>query len=207
MPVLRSFLAACFVCWLTACAGPARMPDRVSADSGRLAGLAAFLLEGRFSLRHETGNYSGRLSWRHSPHGDEMLLSSPFGQGIAEITKNRDGVRLSTQDGKTRAATDVSTLTQEVLGFPLPMEMLAGWVLGRSRGSRVESRDENGRTLRLIENDWHVEIEYPGKNDGALPGRLTVERAGLLELRLVIDELSPLAETNETSKEDEKEKP
>ena len=47
--------------------------------------LDAFSLEGRFSLLHENKNYSGRISWRHDGAHNEVLLSSPFGQGLAEI--------------------------------------------------------------------------------------------------------------------------
>ena len=147
-----------------------------------------FSLEARFSLRHEEKNFTGRLSWHHAGSRDDLLLASPFGQGLARIVGDANGVLLTAGDGKTYAAADVSTLTQQVLGFPLPLDKLLEWVRGRRSGSESDVLDALGRPLHLREAEWNISYEYDSDDPQALPGRLFIEREGVFELRLRIDE-------------------
>lgn len=189
MALLQKILVAGLALWLTACASINETPGfRANTRDP----LDAFLLEARFTLRHESGHYSGRLSWRHSPSHDELLLSSPLGQGIAEIRRTREGVQLRTQDGQQRSAGDLPTLTQQLLGFPLPLDMLTGWLFGRSHDGRITASDDTGRPRRLIDRGWYIGLEYDNPEPSAAPSLLIVERDSVLELRLRVDELSPL---------------
>ncbi len=158
--------------------------------------LDAFAIEGRFTLRQQQTSYSGRLSWRHAadatPSGesDEVLLASPFGHGIAQITAGAVGAQLSTRDGKVYTANDSEQLTRDVLGYPLPLAQLADWL--RARGHGEFSRDAAGRPLRLLDADWRIDYEYDSDDAQALPARLFAQRADGVELRLRIDEWSTL---------------
>ena len=127
---MRAALLMLSAIFVTACAvAPPSPPIDVPAR----ATLSAFSLEGRFSLRNEDRSYAGRLSWRHASGGDQVLLSSPLGQGLAEIVSDANGARLTTSDGKVYAAVDAETLTRDVLGYPLPLAQLTDWVRGRLR--------------------------------------------------------------------------
>ena len=168
-------------------------------SSGTLAtprdALTAFALEGRFALRQEANNYSGRLSWRHDGADNDVLLASPFGQGIARITTSASGAELTTSDGKTYSAPDAQTLTRQLLGYALPLTELAGWVRGHSAGEApgpVE-RDTLGRPVRLRHDAWRISYEYDTDDAQALPARLFAENANGMELRLRIDEWTDLA--------------
>ena len=150
------------------------------------AGLDAFELDGRFTLRQEARSYSGRLNWTHSAVGDELLLSSPFGQGIAEVVNSAVGARLTTAEGKVFEAADVETLTEEVLGYSLPLRWLADWVRGRA-GTGSARFDEAGRLARLHHQSWRIDYEYRDPAPGAPPARLLVTRGDEFELRLAIE--------------------
>ena len=150
-----------------------------------------FSLEGRFSLRHEEKNYSGRLSWRHSGADNELLLASPFGQGLAQITTSERGAQLAMSDGQVYAAADSELLTRQVLGYPLPLAQLTDWVRGRGARGDFEL-DGSGRPLRLRYDDWRIDYEYDSDDAQALPGRLVARRDDGLELRLRIDEWTAL---------------
>ena len=154
--------------------------------------LAAFSLEGRFSLRHEDKNYSGRLSWRHDGENNTLLLASPFGQGLAEITTGANSARLTTSDGKSYEAADAETLTTRVLGYPLPLAQLTDWVRGRNTTAGVAELDGFGRPLRLRHEGWNIDYGYDGDDPLAPPSRVFAERAGGLEVRLRIDEWTSL---------------
>jgi outer membrane lipoprotein LolB len=175
---------------LAACAGLPRthLPQNVLfRDSA-----AAFMLEGRFSLQYEGQSYSGRLSWRHADDADEVLLASPLGQGMAEIFSDTRGARLRTGDGKSYSAENAETLTQEVLGYPLPLTRLADWLRGRSLDGKAAKPDLFGRPLRLQPDGWKIEYQYDSDDPQALPGRIFIEREGGFYLRLRIDEWQPL---------------
>jgi outer membrane lipoprotein LolB len=168
------------------------MPPVVSPLAASRQALEVFLLEGRFSLRQEEQNHAGRLSWRHTAGGDELLLASPFGQGIAEIVATSGQATLTTSDGKVFVASDVPSLTEEVLGYRLPLAQISDWVRGRAANAEVLERDALGRPWQLRHADWRIEYAYDGDDPLALPVRVFAERLGAFELRLRIDEWSEL---------------
>jgi outer membrane lipoprotein LolB len=60
-----------------------------------------------------------------------MLITTPTGQGVAQILRQGDAVLLRTSEPREYRAADSEELTQRVLGFPLPIEGLAQTVQGR----------------------------------------------------------------------------
>lgn len=116
-----------------------------------------FELAGRIAARYGSESFTGNVSWRHARGGDEMLISTPFGQGVARIVREGEAVQLTTADGKEHRANDAEDLTERVLGFRMPLVGLADVVQGRpspdleSRGWKVEvqERDEQRRPMRL----------------------------------------------------------
>ena len=97
-------------CTTLPAAASAHAPLAVARDD-----LQAFALAGRFSVRQEGKNYPGRLHWRHDGDRDELLLSSPFGQGLAEIVSDAGGARLATSDGSSYTAATADELLQSCL--------------------------------------------------------------------------------------------
>lgn len=182
--VCRLACLGAFALLIAGCAtltsSPLTPPARDSLD--------AFSLEGRFSLRNEDKNYSGRLSWQHQGADNQLLLSSPFGQGMAEITTTTGWARLTTSDGKRYEAADSETLTQQVLGYALPLTLLTDWVRGRGNAAGSSEQDAHGRPLRLRHEDWRIEYAYDNDEAQAPPSLIIAERAGGLQLRLKIEE-------------------
>lgn len=154
--------------------------------------LTTFSLEGRFSLHQQNKNASGKISWRHSGQNNALLLSSPLGQGIAEITTNENGARLTTQDGQTYTAINTETLTQQVLGYPLPLAQLTNWVRGQRTKDESAQLDAFGRLLQLRHEGWRIDYGYPTDDPQAPPNRIFAESTDELDLRLLIDEWSNL---------------
>jgi len=133
---------------------------------------AEFDLAGRIAARYRDESFNGNLSWRHAQGADEMLISTSLGQGVARIVRSREGVTLTTAEPREYKAADAEVLTEQVLGFRVPIDGLAQWVRGlpapelEARGWKVEYQDQDpaGRPKRL-------RVTYPG-----------------LELRLAISE-------------------
>jgi outer membrane lipoprotein LolB len=148
-----------------------------------------FELSGRIAVRYRDDAGTGNLAWRHGARSDELLLTSPLGQGIARIARAGDEVVLTTQDGREFRAADAEALTDQVLGFRLPLLGLADWVRGRATSKPApeptgERRDARGRLIELEQSGWKIRyLEYAD----ALPSRLTLTFPGL-ELRLAISD-------------------
>jgi outer membrane lipoprotein LolB len=134
------------------------------------AGPLEFDLSGRIAARYSDDAFSGLLTWRHAADGDEMLISTPMGQGVARIVRQGEAVVLTTAEGREFSDRDGEALTERVLGFRLPLAGLADWVRGRPAPA-------------LEERGWKV--EYQERDIENRPTRLRVTYPGV-ELRLVI---------------------
>jgi outer membrane lipoprotein LolB len=134
------------------------------------AGPLEFDLSGRIAARYRDDAFSGLLTWRHAADGDEMLISTPMGQGVARIVRQGEAVVLTTAEGREFSDRDGEALTERVLGFRLPLAGLADWVRGRPAPA-------------LEERGWKV--EYQERDIENRPTRLRLTYPGV-ELRLVI---------------------
>jgi len=146
-----------------------------------------FEVSGRIAVRYRDDAGTGNVAWRHGAQSDEMLLTSPLGQGIARIVRTGAEVVLTAQDGREFRAADAEALTDQVLGFRLPLLGMADWVRGRPAPQPAPvhvRRDGAGRLVELEQSGWRIAyLEY----ENALPSRLTLTFPGL-ELRLAIAE-------------------
>jgi len=145
-----------------------------------------FDLSGRLAARQGKEAFTGNLAWRHAKSADELLITSSLGAGVARIVREGDSVVLTTAEPREYKASDAEALTEEVLGFRLPLAGLADWVRGRpsdETAAKVE-RDEQGRLRSLEERGWRIEYqEYEGK----LPSRMRLTYQDI-ELRLAISQ-------------------
>jgi len=138
--LLAAFLAACAQVELKPPAGPLE-----------------FSLAGRIAARSGKDAFTGNIAWRHARDGDEMLITTPTGQGVAQIIRQGDAVVLKTSEPREYRAADSEELTERVLGFRLPIEGLAETVQGKpspaleGRGWKVEYQefDAQRRPTRL----------------------------------------------------------
>lgn len=173
-PILRALAVAAALA-AGACAElTARAPDE----------RVEFEFTARFAARYRDEAASGQLAWRHDAARDEVLISSPFGQGLARVTRRDERVTLVTADDRRYAAADAETLTEEVLGFRLPLRGLADWVRARpADGAPAQSTyDAAGRLAALEQHGWKIEYQ---EYEAGRPARLRLRYPGL-ELRLAI---------------------
>jgi outer membrane lipoprotein LolB len=174
--VLRLALGFAAAAVLGACAS-------LSESGSPLPG--GFELSGRVAVRYGKDAASGRIFWRHSNDADELLITSPLGQGIARLNRNGDQFRLVTGDRKEYRADNAEDLTEQALGWRLPLAGLSDWVQARPNPGRpAEVRGEANRDLELWQDGWHV--AYEEFRDGR-PFRLRMSRENL-EISLIVDQ-------------------
>jgi outer membrane lipoprotein LolB len=145
-----------------------------------------FDLSGRLAARYGDESFSANLAWRHAREADEMLISSALGQGVARIVREGGTVILTTAEPREYRAADAEALTEQVLGWRLPLSGLAEWVRGRPSTDSPATAEyaPDGRLLSLRQAGWDIEfLAYEGK----LPSRLRLAYPGI-ELRLAISE-------------------
>ena len=165
--------------WLGACAS---LPEGLPVPEG------GFEITGRVAVRYGNEGASGRFFWRHSPQADDLLITSPLGQGIARLSRQGGEFRLVTPGDREYRAADAESLTESVLGWRLPLEGLPDWVQGSAVPGRpaVLRRDSGQRVLELVQDGWRVEYQ---EFQGERPSRLRLLRDDL-EIRLTIDRWS-----------------
>ena len=144
-----------------------------------------FELSGRVSVRHGKDAASGRIFWRHSNDFDELLITSSLGQGIARINRERDRFRLVTGDRKEYRADNAEDLTEQALGWRLPLDGLSDWVRARaSPGRPAEMQGDVDKGLELRQDGWRV--VYEEFREGK-PFRMRLTREDL-QIILVVDQ-------------------
>lgn len=171
-------------------AGCAQTPSPPTVGVQPLQSLSRFHLEGRVSVKTEEQSFSGGIRWRHDPARDEILLSSPLGQGVAELLQEDGQVTLKNAEGRTYVAASGEELLEAVLGVRLPLDGMVHWLSAQPRpGSAYElERNGEGRVTRLTQDGWRLEYgRYQVHDERWLPGRIFARRDEALEFRLVVD--------------------
>lgn len=146
-----------------------------------------FELAGRIAVRYREEAASGNVAWRHARDSDELLITSPVGSIVARLVREGTEFVLTTSDQQQFRARDPETLTEQALGFRLPLAGLADWVRGQPVGGMPAAavRDAEGRLATLEQNGWR--IEYQAFGPDSLPVRLKLTYPGI-DLRLAIHE-------------------
>jgi outer membrane lipoprotein LolB len=138
------FLGLLTSLWLAGCATVPATLVRPPASE-----ISQFVLLGRLAVRQGDARYHLAIDWRHTPGGDEILLATPLGQGVAEIVRTPAGAQLTLADKRSYAAADMDSLAQHVFGFSLPFVSIVPWLLGASDVERLP----DGWVMRVVERE------------------------------------------------------
>jgi outer membrane lipoprotein LolB len=183
---MRRSLMAGLAMLLAACATP-NLP--VTQQPSLLPPLdAPWSLQGRIALKAGDKSLSGQLQWHHRKDRDELLLSSPLGQGVARLVSDADGVLLDIPNEPPRRAPNAETLTQDAMGVALPLAGLRYWIEARPDLMRPfeQSLDDGGRVAHIRQDGWVIDYLQYMNAPAYRPRKLNVAREAL-EIRLVID--------------------
>lgn len=171
-------------------AGCALTPSPPTVSGQPLQSLSRFQLEGRVAVKTEEQSFSGGIRWKRDPARDEILLSSPLGQGVAQLRREDGQVTLKTAEGRTYVAASGEELLMAILGVRLPLDGMVHWLSAQPRpGSAYELEgDGEGRVTRLTQDGWRLEYgRHQVHGERWLPGRIFARRDETLEFRLVVD--------------------
>ena len=151
-----------------------------------------FNLTGRISIQDEQQRVSGGIRWQHSKTIDEVLLLSPLGQVMAQILRDHEGVRLTTSEQQVFYAADVESLTEEVLGWRIPLAGLQYWARGTHSPLTIAMKDldENDRVVAIRQDGWIINyLSYTVQSAQKQRPRVLTLNYEALKIRLVVDNL------------------
>ncbi|MDP1557394.1 MAG: lipoprotein insertase outer membrane protein LolB [Nitrosomonas sp.] len=151
----------------------------------------SFSLTGRISIQDERQRSSGGIRWQHTENSDEIFLLSPFGQIMAQIERDHDSVRLTTSEQKVYYAADMSELTEEVLGWKIPLTGLQYWAQGTHSPTTLSMKDldRDGKVVAIRQDGWEINyINYfPAQSVQHQRPRVLALSYETLKIKLVVD--------------------
>lgn len=148
------------------------------------AGIAAFSLDGRVAARQEQTRHYANIAWHHTDAADDILLTTPLGQGVAELSRDAGGARLVAADKQVVIAADWEGLSAQVFGFALPLAGMPHWLLGDVAPTQ---RDGLGRPTAAVADGWDIRyLDYESPAADALPVLMEFRRDDI-ELRIKVD--------------------
>ncbi len=189
-----SRIVSFFACLLLAgCAAAPLSPSTVAAYGHNVE------LSGRLQVNYQkdgkSESVSGKFSWQQAGSRIDVTLASPLGTTLARITVTPQAATLVQSDQAPRTAPDVDRLTNDVLGWSLPVSGLRDWLQGHATGAdgkpfaasplnnTVTTAD--GWKLRFVSwQDENAAHPSPRRIDCERPATLTTEE---LTIRIVLD--------------------
>jgi len=160
----------------------------------QLASIEQFSIQGRIGVQTIGKGFSGSLQWQHSSTEDHINLYSPLGSQVASIKRTPDQVVLKDSSGKSFSAADAETLTQETLGWRLPLAGLSDWSIGRPAQSSIQNStwSEQGLLTSLEQDGWKIEYDnYEQQGAYMLPGKIFL-KSDKLNLKLLVEKWNKL---------------
>lgn len=165
-----------------------------------IASIKQFSLKGRLGITTEPKNHSARMAWQHKSEKDNIDIYSPIGGKVANILKTPELVTLTDNGNKKTTAPDAETLTEETLGFRLPLSGLSHWILGKPSNTgliNVVTWDLNGRISTLQQNGWDIQYKNYREHAGYfLPKKVTLKN-DKMTIKLIIEKWSDLSQLNQ----------
>lgn len=150
---------------------PSASSDALSRTQ-RLQATQSFALEAKLAVQYAGKGYTARMAWQHAAQSDTMRIFSPLGQQVALIERTAQSVTLTDQNGKLHSATDTGSLTEQLLGWRLPLAGLTQWVLGIPHANSPYQANyfAHGGPANLNQDQW--QIDYDDYRQAAFNGAL-----------------------------------
>lgn len=181
------------------CAATLSIGQCFDEQQNQLKTVTLFDLQARIAVKAEARSFSGATHWQHEPERDDIAILSPLGSQVAAISKRPEGVTLNTGEGKVLMSKDIETLTEENLGWRLPLSGLSYWILGRPTPRLAEKIEWNpqGRLSKLEQEGWQIEYgEYGYYQSYWLPKKIVMS-SPKLSLKIIVQEWKGLPNPSE----------
>ncbi|WP_108947273.1 lipoprotein insertase outer membrane protein LolB [Shewanella halifaxensis] len=178
------------------------IPDNlIPVSVNKVQQASAWEMQGKLAVRTSQDRFSTNIYWLHSPHRDELTLTTVLGTTLLSLSSQDDLVTLSV-DGETYQDTNAQRLLTRVSGWSIPIDSLPLWLTGQlTAGDKLISSDSQQRPSKLVNSQqlppWQVEFKSWQKQSGADVPRLLNLTRGDLRLKLQLNKWQALAPENQ----------
>ncbi|MCP2041846.1 outer membrane lipoprotein LolB [Neisseria sp. HSC-16F19] len=174
---------------LAACSHPGmskRQTQWQAADDKAAA--VGFHSQGRLAVKQEEKGSYANFEWQNGRHVQHIDVNTPLGNTVGVLCRDGEGVIAEGSDGRQYQAANAIELSQNLLGFALPLDHLHLWARGYWAPEDSYEILPDGR---LRQFGWVIERRLAA--DERTP-RLLVLDNRQLNIRLVFDQFEPVEE-------------
>ena len=157
-------------------------------------------LDGRMSVQYQKNEHDEAIhasfNWKQSKDRSTITILSPLGQILANIEITPGHATLTQSGQMPRSAPDVDALTEQELGWPLPVSGLRNWLQGFATDANNQAFIATPTNTRVLTRDgWNIqymswEADTPASSQSR-PKRIDLtrqtEHAGKVMIRIVLD--------------------
>ncbi|WP_299598851.1 lipoprotein insertase outer membrane protein LolB [uncultured Microbulbifer sp.] len=194
-------LGAVLLLTLAACSAqkpqPQQPPAQQPTQPQSAAAMQRWEAKGKLGVRSPKENGSANLIWQQANANYRIHLSGPLGAGATTISGSPSGVSLQKGSDPAVLASDPAQLTEQIMGWPLPVSEMFYWVRGLAAPGAVagQQKDSRGLLQSLQQSGWQLNFsDYQSVGAFQLPSRIkaaTTNAAGPVSVTVVIKEWSP----------------
>ncbi|WP_373698534.1 lipoprotein insertase outer membrane protein LolB [Neisseria dentiae] len=171
---------------LAACAQP-RLADKESWRAQ--TDIGDFAADGRLAVKvNEKGSYAN-FDWTYQNQVQTINVNTPLGNTLGQLCQDSIGVLAVDSKGKKYQATTAQELSEQLLGFPMPVQYLHIWANGQWVKNAPYQLLPDGR---LQQFEWTISRSM---NENGTPRILLLE-SPKLTLRLVFDQMEKTKDAN-----------
>lgn len=183
MKPLRLFMCMTAMAWLTGCAQP-QVSQPALTDWTAAQDTDDFTADGRLAVKvEEKGSYAN-FDWSYQNQVQTINVNTPLGNTVGQLCQDSQGVLAVDSKGRMYQADNAQQLSQQLLGFELPVQYLHIWANGKRVQNAPYQVLSDGR---LQQFDWIISRSV--NTDGQT--RVLLLESAKLSIRLVFDELNP----------------
>lgn len=149
--------------------------------------------KGQFGYISPDERFSSYFEWQyHTPTNFSLTMSSNLSSKSIKLQRNKYGMTISDEKGRSRTEQDIDLLMQEIIGVSFPIDQFAYWVKGQPENHSQYIVNEKRQLAQfnylLHGTNWKVSfIEYHEDRIPALPKLISLEN-GTQTLKIRIDQ-------------------
>jgi len=140
-------------------------------------------LNSKVALRYRAEHFTFGLNWaQKNAQQYVMLINNPVTGGVvAKLSRDRAGVSLLSDDGKTYRDTDEERLLKRQSGIELPLKGMQHWARGLTSPVYKTDKvvlDSFGRPQSIYQAGWKIDYSrYVSNKFNAMPRKVIITRS------------------------------
>lgn len=169
---------------LTACAHTLPTASHHTGTWQTAATAPEFQATGRIAIQTPERGQQANFAWTYTAHIQTIDIRLPIGGSIGKLCADPQGAQLTTYNGQIHHAANLTQLSQNLLGYTLPLNNLNHWINGQIAPDEAHSITPEGY---LKQSGWTIQRQT---HPDAKPKLITLTHPEMT-LRLAFTDFTP----------------